>query len=458
MSPAGGTSEERVRSAASPDPALLGTADPIVISGMAVEAPGGVDTLAEFWSVLADSREMIGPFPRDRDWPLRQLLALGREEGWGKVCDAGGFLTAAAEFDPLFFGISPREALAMDPQQRVAMRVAWRALETAGINPGSLVGDDVGCYMGVSISEYGPNAGQVNELTGHRVTGTALGAVAGRISHSLGLVGPSVSVDTACASSLTALHMAANAVRDDECEWALAGAVCVMGSPAAFFEFSKNNGLASDGHCRSYSDDTTGALWGEGAGVVVVERQSRARRLGHRIYGEVLATRINHNGRGQPIIVPRTDAQERLVHRTLAAAGIDAGDVDLIEGHGTGTPLGDPLELVALQKTYGQGGGAPQVGSLKSNFGHAQAASGILGLIKLLLCGDHGYIAPSLYSDNPTTKVDWSSSSLRLAQKLDYWEPKNGRRIGAVSSFGVAGTNAHAIIAMPVSAEEDGHA
>ena len=432
--------------------------DPIVISGMAVEAPGGVDTLAGFWSVLADSREMIGPFPRDRNWPIRELRALGRRDGWTNVCDAGGFLATATEFDPQFFGVSPREALAMDPQQRVGMRLAWRALENAGINPGTLAGTDVGCYMGVSISEYGPHAGEVNEYTGHRVTGTALGAVAGRISHSLGLLGPSVSVDTACASSLTALHMAANAVRDDECDWALAGAVCVMGSPAAFFEFSKNNGLSTDGHCRSYADDTTGALWGEGAGVVVVERESRARRLGHRIYGQVLATRINHNGRGQPLIVPRTDAQERLVRKTLATAGIDAADVDLIEGHGTGTPLGDPLELVALQTTYGAGGGDPKVGSLKSNFGHAQAASGILGLIKLLLCGDRGYIAPSLFADNPTTKVDWSSSSLRLAQKLEYWKPKRGKRIGAVSSFGVAGTNAHAIIAMPVSAEENGRA
>jgi mycobactin polyketide synthetase MbtC len=427
--------------------------DPIVISGMAVEAPGGIEDTESFWEALASGRELIGPFPRDRDWPIDELLTLHRLDGWSAVADAGGFLGGAAEFDPLFFGISPREAVAMDPQQRVAMRVAWRALEDAGINPGSLDGAEVGCYMGVSISEYGPRAAAVNEFSGHRIAGTALGATAGRISHGLGLVGPSISVDTACASSLTALHLAAGAVRDDECDWAIAGGVCVMGSPAAFYEFSKNNGLASDGHCRSYSADATGTLWGEGAGVVIVERESRARALGHRIYGRVLATRINHNGRGMPIVVPSAPAQVSLIRKTLAAAQIDAGDIGLIEGHGTGTPLGDPMELTALQSTYGKGDtSSVLLGSVKSNAGHAQAASGMLGLIKMLLCGDHGQIAPTRYADRPTTKVDWDSSAVRLADKLEYWAPKDGVRYGAISSFGVSGTNAHAVIAMPETA------
>jgi mycobactin polyketide synthetase MbtC len=431
----------------------LQTSDPVVISGMAVEAPGGIEDTGSFWEALSAGREVIGPFPRDRDWPIDELFALHRLDGWNAVADAGGFLDGAAEFDPLFFGISPREAIAMDPQQRVAMRVAWRALEDAGINPGSLEGAEVGCYIGVSISEYGPRAAAVNEFSGHRIAGTALGAAAGRISHSLGLVGPSMSVDTACASSLTALHLAAGAVRDDECDWAIAGGVCVMGSPAAFYEFSKNNGLASDGHCRSYSADATGTLWGEGAGVVIVERESRALALGHRIYGRILATRINHNGKGMPIVVPSAPAQISLIRKTLAAAEIDARDIGLIEGHGTGTPLGDPMELTALQNTYGQGGASSVLlGSVKSNAGHAQAASGILGLIKMLLCGENGHVAPTLHADHPTTKVDWDSSAVRLADKAEYWAPKDGVRYGAISSFGVSGTNAHAIIAMPESA------
>ncbi|MFX0580641.1 polyketide synthase [Nocardia nepalensis] len=431
--------------------------DPIVISGMAVEAPGGIDTLPEFWSALAESRELIGPFPRDREWPIDELLSLHRTEGWSRVADAGGFLTEATEFDPMFFGITPREAVSMDPQQRVALRVAWRALENAGINPGALDGAEVGCFMGASINEYGPRGGAVTEYSGYRVTGSALGAVAGRISHGLGLIGPSLTVDTACASSLTAVHLAANAVRAGECDWALAGGVCVMGSPAGFFEFSKNNALALDGHCRCYAADATGTVWGEGAGVVVVEHESRARELGHRIYGRVLATRINHNGKGAPIAVPSASAQRRLIEKTLAAAGIRPDDVGLIEGHGTGTPVGDPLELTALAEVYGgtDRAASPRLGSVKSNMGHAQAASGMLGLIKVLLSGANGRIAPSRYADNPTTEVDWDATSLRLATKLEPWDPIDGIRYGAVSSFGVAGTNAHAILAMPVLEDID---
>ncbi|RDI46171.1 beta-ketoacyl [acyl carrier protein] synthase domain-containing protein [Nocardia mexicana] len=429
------------------------TDDPIVISGMAVEAPGGIETPAQYWTALADSRDLIGPFPRDRGWPVERLLSLSESEGWAKVPDAGGFLSGAAEFDPTFFGITPREAVAMDPQQRVAMRVAWRAVENAGLNPAALAGDEVGCYMGVSYTEYGPRCDEVNEYTGYRATGMALGAVAGRISHGLGLIGPSVSVDTACASSLSALHLAAGAIRNGECDWAIAGAVCVLGSPAGFFEFSKQHALASDGQCRPYSEDATGTLWGEGAGVVVLERESRARALGHRIYGRVLATRVNHNGAGAPLAVPRAEAQERLIRKTVAAAGIAPEVIGMIEGHGTGTSVGDPLELVALQRVYGAGG-APLLGSVKSNVGHAQAGSGMLGLVKVLLSGLNGHIAPTRHAENPTRKVDWESSTLRLAEKLQYWEPIDGMRYGAVSSFGVAGTNAHAIVAMPVQEEE----
>lgn len=431
--------------------------DPIVISGLAVEAPGGIETPTDFWSALAEARELIGPFPRNREWPIAELLSLHRTEGWSRVADAGGFLSEATEFDPMFFGITPREAISMDPQQRVALRVAWRALENAGINPGALDGAEVGCFMGASINEYGPPYGAVTEYSGYRATGTALGAVAGRISHSLGLIGPSLTIDTACASSLTALHLAANAVRAGECEWALTGGVCVMGSPAPFFEFSKNNALAVDGHCRSYAADATGTLWGEGAGVVVVEYESRARELGHRIYGRLLATRINHNGKGAPLAVPSATAQQRLIEKTLAAAGIRPDDIGLIEGHGTGTPVGDPLELTALAQSYGglDRIDGPRLGSVKSNMGHAQAASGVLGLIKVLLSGANGQIAPSLYADNPTTEVDWDATSLRLATKLEPWDPIDGVRYGAVSAFGVAGTNAHAILAMPVLEDID---
>ncbi|MEV6273976.1 polyketide synthase [Nocardia sp. NPDC051832] len=429
--------------------------DPIVVVGMGVEAPGGIESLPEFWSALAESRELIGPLPRDREWPIAELLSLGRNEGWSAVRDAGGFLTGATEFDARFFGITPREAVAMDPQQRVGMRVAWRALEHAGLNPGALDGASAGVWMGVSITEYGPRFAAVTEHSGYRVTGSALGAVAGRISHGLGLIGPSISVDTACASSLTAVHQAAAAIRAGECDWALAGGVCVMGSPGAFYEFAKNNALATDGHCRPYAAGTTGTLWGEGSGVVVLERESRARELGHQIYGRLLGSRVNHNGKGAPMAVPSAAAQERLVRDSLAAAGIESELIGLIEGHGTGTPVGDPLELTALSNTYGSTGNTVPLGSVKSNVGHAQAASGMLGLIKVLLCGAEGHIAPTLWADQPTTEIDWNASGLRLATKFEPWEPIDGVRYAAVSSFGVAGTNAHAILGMPVLEDTD---
>lgn len=429
--------------------------DHVVIAGMAVEAPGGIEEPRALWDVLVDSRELIGPFPRDRGWDIGDLLSVHRNEGWGRVEDAGGFLEAAAEFDHAVFGLTKRDALAADPQQRVVLRNVWRALENTGINPGNLAGEDAGVFIGTSTMEYGPRASAVHEYSGHRTIGGSTFGVSGRVAHSLGLVGPAVNIDSACASSLTAIHLAAAAVRAGECEWAVAGAVSVMGSPVAFYEFSRLNALSTDGHCRSYADNASGTLWGEGAGVVVLEPESRARRLGHRVYGRLLASRHNHNGAGKPILVPRTDAQERVIRATIASAGIDPAVVGMIEGHGTATRAGDPVEIRALQNTYGEAGSTALLGSVKANTGHAQAAAGMLGLTKLLLSGLHGRIPPTLYADTPTTRVDWDSTGLRLAGELTEWKPVDGYRYGAISSFGAAGANAHAIIAMP-ACEENG--
>ncbi|OBF81042.1 beta-ketoacyl synthase [Mycobacterium sp. 852002-51163_SCH5372311] len=422
---------------------------------MAVEAPGGIDSPGALWSALAEARELLGPFPRDRGWTVDDLLSASRvAEGWRQVCDSGGFLDGAATFDPSFFGLTDHEATVMHPQQRVAMRVAWQALENSGINPGMLDGSEGGCFVGMSMTEYGSRTAVADDYTGFRTVGMGQLGGAGRISHCLGLVGPSMTVDSACASSLTAVQLAANAIQLDECDWAIAGAACVLGEPTAFYEFSRLNAISVDGHCRAYSDDASGTVWGEGAGMVVVERESRARQLGHRIYGRILAIRTNHNGKGKPILVPRGRAQEQLVRKTIDASGIDPADVGMVEGHGTATPAGDPQELTALHNTYGAAGSEALLGSIKSNVGHAQAASGILGLIKLLLAGQHGHIPPTLFSDNPTKTVDWDVTGLRLATKLHPWEPKDGIRYGAASSFGAGGSNAHAIIAMPASGGE----
>ena len=429
--------------------------DPIIVSGMSVEAPGGIRTPAAYWAALSEARELIGPLPRDRGWPVDDMLSLSRHEGWADVCDAGGFVENPGAFDPVFFNISAREAAVTSPQIRLAMRLAWKALENTGINPAALDEEDAGCFIGAYPTDYGPLGSQADEYSGYRTVGLITEGIAGRVAHSLGLCGPSATVNTGCASSLTALHLAASAVRGGECEWALAGGVCVMGSPAIMYDFARQNELAVDGHCRVYADDTTGTVWAEGAGFVVVEPESRARRLGHHVFGRILASHYNHNGKGQPILAPRPDAQEKLIRRVIDRAGIDPADVGMIEGHGTATRAGDKAELTALVNTYGAAGSTAFVGSAKSNLGHAQAAGGMLGLIKVLLAGWHGHIPASLFADNPTTQVDWDRTDLRLATKLHPWEPKNRTRYGTVSSYGADGVNAHTIIGMPIREDHD---
>ncbi|MDF0529309.1 polyketide synthase [Tsukamurella sp. 8F] len=423
--------------------------DAVVVTGIGVEAPAGVETPQQFWDALESGEELLGPMPRDRGWDLEDLFALHAIPGYQRVPDRGGFLVGAAEFDHRFFGVSPREAVALDPQQRVVTRVAHRALEHAGIAPASLAGSRTGCYLGASAMEYGPRAAEANEFSGHRVAGGALGAVAGRVAHTLGLYGPAFTVDAACASSLTALHVAAQGLRAGDCDLALVGGVCVMGSAAAFYEFSKNNALAVDGRLRAYGAEASGTVWGEGAGVFVVETAEHAARHGRNPLAEVVATRVAHNGGGGPIVVPSAEAQERLIAETVSASGIDPDDIAVVEGHGTGTPLGDPAELAALATTYGRGAHTCWLGSVKSNTGHTQAASGALGLAKTILGARVGIVAPTLHAEAPTERFDWGAGNLRLAAEPRPFREVAGSRFAAVSSFGVAGTNAHALVAMP---------
>lgn len=425
--------------------------DPIVITGMAVEAPGDVDTTDGYWSLLSQQREALVPFPADRGWSVREVLDGSRRDGFKPISDLGGFLSTASTFDPAFFGISPREAVAMEPQQRVALRLAWRALENSGINPDDLSGHDVGCYIGASVTEYGPRMSEYSEHTGHLMSGTALGVISGRIAYTLGLAGPALTIDTSCSSALVAVHLAGQAIRAGDCDFALAGGVCVMGSPGYFVEFAKQHALSDDGHCRPYSAHASGTVWAEGAAVFVLQRRSAARRAGRRILAEIRATAVNQDGRSVGLTAPAEDAQVRLFRRALDQAGLRPEDVDLIEGHGTGTRLGDRTELRSLAATYGAtapGGGA-LLGSVKSNVGHAQAAAGGLGLAKVLLAADHATIPPMLHADEPSTEIDWDNQGLRLATKLVPWPARDGRRLAAVTAFGMSGTNAHVIVSIP---------
>jgi mycobactin polyketide synthetase MbtC len=425
--------------------------DPVVIVGMALEAPGGVDSPDAYWSLLSEQREALGPFPDDRGWALRELFDGSRRDGFKPIHNLGGFLSDAALFDPEFFGISPREAVAMDPQQRVALRIAWRALENSGINPDDLAGHDVGCYLGASQLEYGPGLAQFSTHSGHLITGTSLGVISGRIAYTLDLAGPAMTIDTSCSSALSALHLAVQALRAGDCDLALTGGVCVLGSPGYFVEFAKQHALSDDGHCRVYSAHASGTVWAEAAGMFVLQRRSAARRDGRTILAEIRATVVNADGRTVGLTAPSETAQVRLFRKAIERSGRAAGDIGLIEGHGTGTRLGDRTELQSLAATYGatEAGRGPLLGSVKSNIGHTQAAAGALGLAKVLLAAEHGTVPPTLHTDEPSREIDWEICGLRLADKMTPWPATDGLRWGAVSAFGMSGTNTHVIVAMP---------
>lgn len=426
--------------------------DPVVIVGLGVEAPGGIDTAEQYWSLLADGREALSAIPEDRDWAVGDLIDGSHRDGFKPIYNVGGFLSGAAEFDPGFFGIAPREAVAMDPQQRVALRVAWRALEDAGINPDELTGHDVGVYLGASVTGYGPDMAQFSTHSGHLLPGTALSVISGRIAYTLGLAGPAITVDTSCSSALSALHLAVQAVQTGDADMALAGGVCVMGSPGFFVEFSKQHALSDDGHCRPYSAAATGTVWAEGAGIFVLQRKSAALREKRHIYGEVLASRLNQDGHTTGLLTPSEAAQQRLFRHTLADADLHPGQIGMIEGHGTGTRVGDPVELRSLIDVYGAGttpGAGPRLGSVKSNIGHTQAAAGALGLTKVLLAAEHQTIPPTLHvRDGWHDGIDWDGQGITLAETITAWPAGDGRRIGSVSAFGMSGTNAHVIVAV----------
>ncbi len=427
--------------------------DPVVIVGLGVEAPGGTVGPGAYWDALAAGWSLLEPLPRDRGWDLDRLFALPQRPGWGPVPDSGGFLHDATQFDAPFFGVSPREAVAMDPQQRVAMRVAWTALQQAGIDPASLVGHGhrAGVFLGVSLSTYGPPIDHPDPiLSGRRFTGALNSSAAGRVSHLLDLRGPCMSLDTACASSLTALQQAHNALLLGQCEWALTGGICVISTPAPLVEFSRHRAIDPTGYCRPYSAAAAGTVWGEGAVVAVVERRSRARRLGHRVLAEVVSVGSNHNGAGAHLSVPSQLAQEQLYRQVLEDAGVTPQEITMFEGHGTGTAAGDPRELRAIAAVYGQGRDCELVlGSVKSNLGHAQAAAGFLGLAKVVLAGIHGVIPASLHADPPSDAIDWDRHGIRVPAHSTRWQ---GRRLAAVSTFGVSGSNAHALIDIPEEA------